>query len=575
MKKVPFDPKDESFLSSLCSRIASISGAFVCALTQYDHHQRRFITTALHGLDHPVIKKAQKLFGYDPKDFDVRRKKGSFLEKIYNTKKYLVFNDLYTLVNKKINPVVCKTIEKVLGFRQAIVIPIIVNDQVTGTISCVSKESIQNIPLLETFAHYIGLAIHEAELISMFRRLADLSISLPADEDSAIHAIMASAGENFGGSYVIFARMDRHRKTMVIERAWNAPSGLLDRPEFSFKGSISSHILQMKRPLVSYNPRKDMCPQCGKPLNEDPIIRKFKVKSYLGTPILDDQGKAIGTLCIVNNERRNITSVGLELLIIYARLLSSYYQRKLAKIREQSLNQQLVLSERMSSLGVFASGIAHEFNNIVGLMQGYAEMYLLQPETITDKALANTIIKQTKRASEITNRLLRFSRSQAKKIKSPVHIHEIINDLLKMMAKDFFDKRISKEINIREIPKVMFDPVDIQQVFLNLIYNAIHAMKNQGTLTIDAGTSKDNSSVVIKISDTGRGIPEKDIKRIFTPFYTTKLSGNIKGTGLGLSIAYRIVKSYRGNIEVKSAPDRGTTFTVTLPLILPEKKKQT
>jgi two-component system NtrC family sensor kinase len=130
----------------------------------------------------------------------------------------------------------------------------------------------------------------------------------------------------------------------------------------------------------------------------------------------------------------------------------------------------------------------------------------------------------------------------------------------------FFNIRVIRNYDPLQ-PDVFLDPNQIEQVFMNLIFNAAHAMPEGGTLTIETGVPEAGSSVWVKIRDTGCGILPENLERIFNPFFTTK---GVHGTGLGLSVSYGVVESHGGQIEVESMPGEGSTFTITLPLSPPD-----
>ena len=172
------------------------------------------------------------------------------------------------------------------------------------------------------------------------------------------------------------------------------------------------------------------------------------------------------------------------------------------------------------------------------------------------------IVQQARRCKAIVTNLLNFAR-QNEVVAQPTRINELLEDLARECARDplFEGVEITKRLD-PQLPTIQADSAQLSQLFLNLLHNAAEAMPRGGTVTLGTARS-DDDSVVITVSDTGCGIPKKHMKRLFTPFFTTKPIG--QGTGLGLAISYGIVKMHRGNITVESEVGQGTTFTVSLP----------
>jgi two-component system NtrC family sensor kinase len=230
------------------------------------------------------------------------------------------------------------------------------------------------------------------------------------------------------------------------------------------------------------------------------------------------------------------------------------------------MQEQLMLTDRLASIGELASGIAHELNNPMTSIIGFSQ--LLMEKNITDdlKDDLSLIHSEAQRAAGIVKNLLTFARKHAP-VKQPTQVNNIIEDVLKLRA---YEQKVNNIEIVKNfdpaLPEIMIDHFLIRQVFLNLIINAEYFMAeshNKGVLTIT--TQKADSVVTIAFADDGPGIAKEDLSRIFSPFFTTKEVG--KGTGLGLSICHGIVAEHGGNIHAKSQPGKGATFVVELPLI--------
>ena len=229
-----------------------------------------------------------------------------------------------------------------------------------------------------------------------------------------------------------------------------------------------------------------------------------------------------------------------------------------------AMQARVAQSERLASLGMLAAGVAHEVNNPLG---GILALTALTVEDMKkddpNRENLEEVIRQTERCRDIVKSLLEFSR-QSKGHTEPVNLNEVLQDTLSLVSKQAMFFNINVVLNLDpELPAVMADRSQFQQVFMNILMNAVQAMGERGTITIGSRHYKANGSVEVSIADTGRGIPPDQIDRIFDPFFTTKASGH--GTGLGLSIAYGIVTTHRGTISVESEIGKGSTFTVRIP----------
>jgi two-component system, NtrC family, sensor kinase len=235
------------------------------------------------------------------------------------------------------------------------------------------------------------------------------------------------------------------------------------------------------------------------------------------------------------------------------------FQRELAATQDQ-----LIQSEKLASMGQLAAGVAHEINNPLGTITIYAHM-LMRAMRRDDPRWSDLemIADEASRCRTVVAGLLEFAR-QGKLEIEPTNLNELLLDVIAEVDRQPFFARVSVVNRLdSHLQAVLVDPDQMRQVLRNLVVNAAEAMPDGGTMTLASGVGEEDHMAWISISDSGCGIPEENLDRLFTPFFTTKGIG--KGTGLGLSIAYGIVKMHRGTIEVRSAPGAGATFTVILP----------
>lgn len=245
------------------------------------------------------------------------------------------------------------------------------------------------------------------------------------------------------------------------------------------------------------------------------------------------------------------------------------FNRMINELEERQ--EQLVQARKISAIGTFTSGIAHELNNPVNNIVLTAEALKEDFGSIEEQealGMIQDIIIQSERASEIIRNLLDFSRSEKPEMIS-TSISSVIGDTLKLVRNQLLLSGVEQTVDLpADLPNVCGDYKSLQQVFLNLFINSIQAMPHGGNLIVKGTVLDAGQAVRISITDTGEGIDSEDIHHIFDPFFTTKEVG--KGTGLGLSVTYGILQKHGGAIEAHSQKGEGATFLVTLPT---EKKK--
>lgn len=227
------------------------------------------------------------------------------------------------------------------------------------------------------------------------------------------------------------------------------------------------------------------------------------------------------------------------------------------------LEGQLIQAEKLSSIGLFAAGLAHEVNTPLAGISSYSQMLLEEtPKDDPRHELLQKIERQSFRASEIINNLLNFTRFSDSDFEE-VNINSLMIDTLSLLDHQFRKNEVEVKVDLDpSLPMTTGSGGKLQQVFMNLFLNAKDAMPKGGRLQIK--TYARNSDLMVEVSDSGVGITRKDIKRIYDPFFTTKGVG--KGTGLGLSISYGIIQEHAGRIEVQSNPGEGTVFRLSLPV---------
>lgn len=243
---------------------------------------------------------------------------------------------------------------------------------------------------------------------------------------------------------------------------------------------------------------------------------------------------------------------------------------------EKKLFEQLLRSQKMEALGTLAGGIAHDFNNILTAIIGYSEMLMsmIKEEDFFYRPIS-IINNAAHKGADLTKKILTISRKERLQT-LPVDINEIINSSVELLQRSI-PKNIDIVLNLKkDIPKIMADPSQMQQVIMNLALNSVDAMPKGGRLLIETDIKKKNTNgskenafsnnefVKITFHDTGIGMDAETQRKVFEPFFTTK--GPEKGTGLGLYIVYSIINNHNGYINLYSEPNKGTSFHIYLPI---------
>jgi len=242
--------------------------------------------------------------------------------------------------------------------------------------------------------------------------------------------------------------------------------------------------------------------------------------------------------------------------------------------RQKARSDEMMMQEsKMAALGKMAAGIAHEINNPLAVISEQAGWIkdLLRAQDLSQspnlQELADTVNKieyHINRAKTVTHRLLGFAR-RMEPVTEKVNISKVLDDTIEFLGNEARYRNIEVHTDYAsDVPMTTSDSSQLQQVFLNILNNAIDAIGKDGEISIKTKFIPDNHEIAIEISDNGPGIPKEMMNKVFDPFFTTKEVG--KGTGLGLSISYSIIEKLKGRMLVASEEGQGTTFTIYLPV---------
>jgi PAS domain S-box-containing protein len=344
---------------------------------------------------------------------------------------------------------------------------------------------------------------------------------------------------------------------------------------FGYRSEFARHfpILALQAELLPHIKSAHATFLSAQGLPLPPIFREIQQKEELQASfivILWSKDRVLGALAIGTRTPREFSAADINLLIAVGSQIANaidrsslYEETRQAYENLRRTQEQLLHSEKMAAVGQLISGVAHELNNPLTAILGYSQLLTASPEVgpqgieYTDK-----LYKQAQRTHRIVQNLLSFAR-QHKPERAPVQLNQILEDTLALRDYDLRMKNIRVHLQLAaNLPVTAADPHQLQQVFLNLVNNAVDAMmenSNEGELWVRTGVQNDR--LTVEFADSGPGVQEPS--RVFDPFYTTKPVG--KGTGLGLSICYGIVTEHGGTIRVRNVEPRGASFTIELP----------
>jgi two-component system NtrC family sensor kinase len=384
--------------------------------------------------------------------------------------------------------------------------------------------SSEDVELLETLSGYLGIAVQNARLyasleqkVAEYERLKDFNENIVESINVGVLAVdLADRVESWNSQMEVMYALPRWQ-------ALTKPLGEIFPPAFV------EEFYRVRQSPGIHNLYKF---RLSTPTGESRVV------NVAIAPLVSRKFHVIGRLIIMDDITERI-----------------------------ELESQLSQADKLSSIGLLAAGVAHEVNTPLAVISSYAQMLSKQLQGDPQKGpLMEKITRQTFRASEIVNNLLNFSRTSGTEF-AEVDVNKVIMDTLALLEHQFKTSKVRVEDDLcNHLPVIQGNAGRLQQVFLNLFLNAKDAMAEGGTLRI---ASSNGDAVSVSVSDTGDGIPQEHIQRIYDPFFTTKSApreGQGKGTGLGLSVTYGIIQEHAGKIRVESRPGEGTTFYLDFPM---------
>ena len=410
-----------------------------------------------------------------------------------------------------------------------------------------------------------------AEISKNFINLAPIEI------DHGISQALRTVGEFSGVDRCYLCLFSPDRTTVTCTHEWCA-SGVESQREALQALPLTTLAWSLERVEergVLYIPRVADLPTAG--TREQKILQAIGIQSLVCVPLMF--GKALGGFLVFATVRTEKlwSEESITLLKVIGEIVANALERKRADEQQQQLYAQLLQTQKLEALGTLAGGVAHDFNNILSAIMGYAELVKDDvPEGTLTQRNIDEILIASRRARTLIQQLLTFSRP-GQRGRHPVHLRSVVEETLALLRASF-PKTATFHLCSVENDTVLADPTQIQQAVMNLCVNAVQAVEgDEGTVIVQldeendknnerAGTRGEHgepSCLCLTISDNGCGIEPETLDHIFEPFFTTKPIG--QGSGMGLAIVHRIVTSHGGRITVDSTPNQGTTFRLYWP----------
>lgn len=408
-----------------------------------------------------------------------------------------------------------------------------------------------------------NLSADSSELNNKLERLQSLMVALISIRDvpAMLELLCNRLGVLMNASNGWVVLLDDQQQPTVVA-AYNLPIAV-DLPNSHPVPHPNSYTTVLGRQRVMMF--TDQYLQTLAPLEE--LAQGIYWNALVCIPLVDEN-RVMGAICLTFAEIRGLAEDEQRILMAFARQAATVIANARLLRRLQESQAELIQSSKLAAVGTFAAGIAHEFNNLLAGMLGYAQLGLASPDDEGKNESLQVVVDTCKRGKSITGSLLTFARRQEPR-RELADLYDAVQGTLTLMEIELRKHNINVVRELYPVPPTVCDAGQISQVFLNLLTNARDAMKPAGgTLTVNLDS--DDKQITLRVSDTGHGIPESLRDKIFEPFVTTKgaLGGSATpGTGLGLSVSYGIVKSHGGAFVVESEEGKGTTMTITIPVV--------
>ncbi len=549
-------------LRKIIESAVGLLGAEAGEITLWDNRKQNYSIAIVHGLPNSLIGKEF----YPPWS--------GIVGEIISKKVPVLFKDYEN------HPERLKELDN-YHFKEVLGVPLIVREMIIGAMvvrtSNPNKHFKQNeMDLLFNFAHQAAIAIGNARLyedsLTKIRQLTTMyeigkTLSSTLDIDELFKKALELLRDHWGYTLCAIFLLNQTKDELYIKQITGKYLDEVKEKRFRVGvDGIVGWVAKTGEALYVPDVTKDPRYISGRP----------DIRSEAAFP-LKIRDRIIGVLDVESSELRGFDDEDLKLLSSFASQVSIFIEnaqlfsdlkRTLHELRQAQ--DQIIQTEKLKALGEMASGVAHDFNNVLAVILGNIQLLIhqldhLKPEDIKEQL--KIIEKSAKDGAETIRRMQEFTGKRRDKEFMTLSLNEIIKEVVIITQprwKDQAQKRgiqIQLNTELNDIPLIMGNPSELREVLTNIIFNAVDAMPQGGTITISSYPQTEDW-VEIRISDTGIGMTEEVKRRVFDPFFTTK---GVSNSGLGMSVSYGIIKRHGGDILIESEPGKGTTFIIHLP----------
>ncbi len=399
----------------------------------------------------------------------------------------------------------------------------------------------------------------------LFETLASVArtINSALNVNEALHVITRESCRIVRAKMCSLLMLDETREWLELRSSYGAGEAYLRKPRLSVADSLLGTVVRRRKPVQVENI------QTSNRYQSTEIARREGLISLLSVPLLF-AGKAIGTLNVYLGEPHKFSDEEVRILSMLAELSAIALEKARLYERVVDVEEQLRQNEKLSALGLLAAEVAHEIRNPLTVMKMlYHSLDLRFPAADPRNEDARIIGEKMEHLNKIVEQILDFARTTEPKL-SAVNLNELIEEMGLLVRHKLRNLNIQFTQNLAaDLPVIMADATQLEQAFLNLILNAAESMPQGGKLSVVSRAvhlpraSDLPTHVAVEFTDSGAGMTPEQQRRLFSSFLTTSKP---KGTGLGMAIVGRVVETHRGKVKVRSAPGRGTTMTVLLPV---------
>jgi signal transduction histidine kinase len=460
--------------------------------------------------------------------------------------------------------------------RSELAVPLEVNGETRGVLNMDSDRAdaftTEDQELLQELAVQAAKVIQNTWLYEQLRLKAHLFESLASvsrtinstlNLDEALQAITREAGMLMHARMCSLMMLDESREWLDLRASYGAGQAYLNKPRLPVDDSLLGVVVRRKKPIQVANVQESSRYQHVE------VARCEGLVSLLSVPLIF-AGQAIGTLSIYTGRPYSFSNEEISILSALAELSAIAIEKARLYERVVDVEEQLRQNEKLSALGLLAAEVAHEIRNPLTVMKLlYHSLDLKFPAGDPRAKDARIIDAKIEHLNKIVEQILAFARTTEPKL-VPVNLNELVDELGLLVRHKLANQNIRLVRQLQpDLPVVMGDAPQLEQVFLNLILNAAGAMPGGGTLTVESKAihlPRSNlraTHVTVEFKDTGGGMSKEVQKRAFTAVLSTTKA---KGTGLGLAIVGRIIETHHGNVRIKSQIGSGTTIRITLPV---------